>query len=67
MSAFLDAINASAIGLMAAVVIQLASATMVDWRALVIATAAFIAGLRFKVNAAWLVAGGSMAGWLLQL
>jgi chromate transporter len=67
MSAFLDAINASAISLMAAVVIRLAGATVVDWRALLIAAAAFIAGLRFKLNAAWLVAGGSAAGWLLQL
>jgi len=67
MSAFLDAVNASAIGLMAAVVIQLAYAAVVDWRTLLIAVAALAAGLRFKLNAAWLVAGGSVTGWLLQL
>jgi chromate transporter len=37
MPAFLDAVNASAVGLMAAVVIQLARAAIVDWRGLLIA------------------------------
>jgi chromate transporter len=67
MSAFLDAVNASAIGLMAAVVIQLAGTAVMDWRALVIAATALAAALRFKLNAAWLVTGGSAAGWLLRL
>ncbi|MBI5025469.1 MAG: chromate efflux transporter [Nitrospirae bacterium] len=67
MSAFLDAVNISAIGLMAAVVIQLASAALTDWRAILIALATTIAGIRFKINAAWLVAGGAVAGWVLQI
>ena len=67
MSAFLDAVNASAVGLMAAVVIHLGRSAVVDWRGLVIAGVALAVGIRFKLNAAWLVAGGSVTGWLLQL
>ena len=67
MSAFLDAVNVSAIGLMAAVVIHLASAALADWRAILIGLATTTAGLRFNINAAWLVAGGAVAGWFLQI
>ncbi|MEW6739785.1 MAG: chromate efflux transporter [Nitrospirota bacterium] len=67
MSAFLDAVNVSAIGLMAAVVIQLASSTLIDWRGIFIALAATIAGIRYRLNAAWLVAGGAVAGWVLRV
>ncbi len=67
MSAFLDAVNVSAIGLMAAVVIQLASSTLIDWRGIFIVIAATAAGMRFKLNAAWLVVGGAVAGWFLKM
>lgn len=67
MSAFLDAVNISAIGLMAAVVVNLAGSTLTDWRTIFIAAGAAIAGIRFKLNAAWLVAGGAVAGWLLRV
>ncbi|MBM4145650.1 MAG: chromate transporter, partial [Nitrospira sp.] len=66
MSAFLDAVNISAIGLMVSVVISLAGRTLLDWRAIVIAAIACMAGLRFKISSAWLVAGGAAVGWLLQ-
>ena len=67
MSAFLDAVNVSAIGLMAAVVITLGIAALAEWRAILIAVAAFVAGWRYKINAAWLVIAGAEAGWLLQI
>lgn len=67
MSAFLDAVNISAIGLMAADVVNLAGSTLTDWRTIFIAAGAAIAGIRFKLNAAWLVAGGAVAGWLLRV
>ena len=67
MSAFLDAVNISAIGLMAAVIIHLAGATLTDWRGILIAVAAATAGMRFKLNAAWLVMGGAVTGWVLKI
>jgi chromate transporter len=66
MSAFLDAVNISAVGLMAAVAFRLATTTLIDWRAIFIAVAAIVGGMYFRLNAAWLVVGGAISGWLLQ-
>jgi len=66
MSAFLDAVNISAVGLMASVVISLAGQVMTDWRGIAIAGVAAIAGMHFRLNNAWLIAGGAALGWLLQ-
>ena len=66
MSAFLDAVNASAIGLMAAVAVELARSTLTDWGAWGIALGAAVALLRYKANSAWLVLGGGAVGWLLK-
>ena len=71
--AFLDAVNASAIGLMAAVTVELARHTLIDWEtkqidwaAGLIALASAVVLFRYKVNAAWLVLGGAVIGWLLK-
>ncbi len=65
-AAFLDAVNMAAIALMAAVVIQLGIETLTGWRPILIALAAAGLVLRFKVNAAWIVMGSAVAGWLLD-
>lgn len=68
MASFLDAVNVSAIALMAAVTVKLAHATLTDWRGGVIALAACVVSLRWKkVNASWLVLGGAILGWTLSL
>ena len=71
--AFLDAVNASAIGLMAAVTVELARHTLLDWESKQIDWGAGLIALvsaavlfRYKVNAAWLVLGGAVIGWLLK-
>ena len=64
--AFLDAVNASAIGLMAAVTVELARHTLIDWGAWLIAIVAAAVLFRYKVNSAWLVLGGAAIGWLLK-
>ncbi|MBI4597444.1 MAG: chromate efflux transporter [Candidatus Omnitrophica bacterium] len=66
-SAFLDAVNVSAIALMAAVLIQFARAALADWRAWLIALVAVAVGLRWKLNTAWLILGGGLAGWVLSV
>jgi chromate transporter len=65
-SAFLDAVNVSAVALMVAVLIQLARAALGDWRAWLIALVAIVVGMRWKVNTAWLILGGGIAGWMLS-
>jgi len=70
---FLDAVVAAALGLMAAVTIKLAAATLLastaplrlEWRGMLVATVAAAVALRWKVTPAWLVLGGAVAGWVL--
>lgn len=66
-AAFLDAVNVSAVALMAAVTVKLGQATLTAWPAWLIAVAAILVGLRWKVNLAWVVVGGGVLGWLLSL
>ena len=60
--AFLDGVNVAALGLMAAVTLQLARSALVDVFTVVVALAA--AGLLILrgVNSAWLILGGAAAG-----
>ena len=71
-SAFLDAVNVSALALMAVVTLQLAISTLgrstapyIDIWAVLIAIASAVLAIRFHVNAAWLVLGGAAIGWLV--
>ena len=66
LSAFLDAVNASAVALMLAVTIQLGADVLVAWPAWVIAGLAALAVLRFKLSAVWVVVGGAVLGFLLS-
>lgn len=66
-AAFLDAVNVSAVALMAAVTVKLGQATLIAWPAWLIAVAATLIGLRWKVNLVWVVVGGGVLGWLLSL
>ena len=60
--AFLDGVNAAALGLIAAVGWQLGRAALVDATTVVIAMVSALLLLRFRVSSAWLVAGGALAG-----
>ncbi len=63
-SAFLDAVNASSVALMAAVVVKMAPAAIPGWRALLVALAALLASLLTKANTAVLIVLGGIAGLL---
>jgi chromate transporter len=60
--AFLDGVNAASLALMAVVTVQLTQSALVDWLAVLLALAAAFLLLRYKVNSAWLVAGGAVVG-----
>jgi chromate transporter len=66
-SALLDGVNASALGLMAAVTIQLAAASLVDVFTVLVAIFSLIMLLRYKVNSTWLIAGGALTGLFVSL
>jgi chromate transporter len=62
--ALLDGVNAAALGLMAAVTWQIGRASLVDPLTVLIALAALVLLLRFKLNSTWLIAGGALIGLL---
>jgi chromate transporter len=63
---FLDGVNAGALGLMAAVTFTLLRAAIVDWLTAGLAVLSLIAVFRFKVNSAWLVLAGALAGFAIR-
>jgi chromate transporter len=63
--AFLDGVNAAALALMVFVTYQLGRAAIVDITTIALALTSAIVLFRFRVNSAWLVLGGGIAGWLL--
>jgi chromate transporter len=65
--AFLDGVNAAAVALMAFVGIQFAREVVNTPLALGIGVLAAVLVFRFKVNSAWVVLGGALAGLALHL
>jgi len=63
-SSLLDGVNASALGLMAAVTIQLAGSSLIDSITVIIAIISLFLLLRYKINSTWLIAGGAIAGFI---
>jgi chromate transporter len=61
-AAFLDGVNAAAVGLMTGVALQLAVASLVDWLTVALAVGATILLIRFRVNSVWLILGGAAIG-----
>jgi chromate transporter len=64
LSRALDGVNAASFALMAVVSWQLARSAVIDVTTIAIAAAAFVALVHYRVNSAWLVLGGAIAGWL---
>jgi len=63
-SAALDGVVVGSVSLIAVVAWQLARAAIVDWFTLILALAALIALIRFRVNSIWLIAAAAVAGWI---
>lgn len=63
----LDGVNASALGLMAAVTFQLAGSSLTDLYTLLVAIISLFLLLRYKINSTWLIAGGALAGYFFSI
>jgi chromate transporter len=63
--ALLDGVNVASLGLMTGVTLELARAAVVGIWTAALAVIALVVVLRFKINSAWLVLGGGVAGLLL--
>ncbi len=65
-AAFLDAVNIAAVAIIVAVCIEMAKDTLTDWRTILIAVLSVIIVFVFKkMNSAFIVIGGALAGYLL--
>lgn len=66
-AAFLDGVNATSLGLMAAVTWHLARTSLVDLPSLLIAGATFGLLAKYKINTTWLILGGALLGGVITL
>jgi len=64
--AFLDGVNVAALALMLAVTWELGRVAIIDPPTLALALLSALLLLRFKVNAAWLIAGAAALGAVLR-
>lgn len=62
LAALLDGIVAASLGLMAAVTVDLARQSIVDIPTALLAIAAALLLIRFRVNSTWLIIGGALVG-----
>jgi chromate transporter len=60
----LDGVNVASLGLMAGVTWQLGRASLTDWLTVALSVISLVLLLKFKVNSAWLIIGGAIAGLL---
>lgn len=60
--AFLDGVNVASLALMAVVTWQLGRVALTDWLTVALAVASAALLFRFRLNSAWLVAGGAAVG-----
>ena len=64
--AFLDGVNVAALALMLIVTYQLGRATLIDLPTLALALISAFLLFRFRINSAWLILAGAIAGWILH-
>lgn len=66
-SAFLDAVNVASVAIIASICFTMAHDTFFDWRSVLIAVLSVVLTFGFgnKINSAFIVIGGSLAGYLL--
>ncbi len=67
LSGLLDGVVAASLGLMAAVTVDLARQTIIDLPTALIAAAAAVLLLRFRINTTWLIIGGAIIGLLVAI
>ncbi|MBW4660723.1 MAG: chromate efflux transporter [Drouetiella hepatica Uher 2000/2452] len=65
-SGFLDGVNAASLGLMAVVTWQLGQAALINGFTVALALLSLVAIFRYRVNSAWLVLAGGVAGVTAQ-
>ncbi len=67
-SAFLDAVNVASVAIIVAICLDMGKDAITDWRTILIACLSILIAFGYKkLNSAFVVLGGSLAGYLLTL
>jgi len=67
-SAFLNAVNVASVAIIVSVCFAMGKDTITDWRTILIAVISIVLTFGYrKINSAFIILGGSMAGYLLTL
>jgi chromate transporter len=66
LGSLLDGVIAASLGLMAAVTLQIARASLVDVPTILLALLSAVALVRLRLNSTWLVVGGALAGLAIR-
>jgi chromate transporter len=66
LGSLLDGVIAASLGLMAAVTLQIARASLVDIPTILLALVSAVALVRLRLNSTWLVVGGALAGLAIR-
>jgi chromate transporter len=66
LGSLLDGVIAASLGLMAAVTLQIARASLIDIPTVVLALLSAVALVRLRLNSTWLVVGGALAGLAIR-
>lgn len=68
MSAFLDGVNTAAVGLIVYVAISIGKGVLLDWRMIALfVCSSIILFFQPKVNSAWLILAGGLAGYVMHI
>lgn len=68
LAAFLDSVNAGAVGIMMAVTLKLGYDLAFDWRAALLMVLSVIVAMRLpKISSVWMIIGGGILGYILIL
>ncbi len=67
-ASFLDGVNIASVAAIAAICVEFAKDVLPDWRGMLIAIVSFVVVFRFrKLNSAFVILGGALAGFLLSM
>ena len=67
MSAFLDTVNIASVAIILSVAVEMGKIALLDWRTVLIAAVSFVIIFYYKkLNTAFIVLGGAIAGYLLS-
>jgi len=68
MRAFLDAVNVASVAIILSLVVEMARASIGDWRTLLIAAGGAACSLAWpRINTVWIILGGALGGYCLAL